>query len=297
MNTHFDVHGMCRAHHMKACHMQVCNDNLSNQHDPMQENIRQLREKTYSLKHEEQKMALLQREKTYSLKQEEQKIAILQSFLRYKKYQLEESARNLDEKRIEIANWEYSLYNKAKKLQEKEQWLENKNEILNKKTQQLIEKEKILYEENRSDILFPSAFKEAEVPDKKFALDNNDTIWNEISKMKNPRMDENNQYSFVRYDSKPAKVHEDLSSNVEKCKSDAFSLDELEKNLVFIEKLHSSSEINDSPVNKIEMASSPNAIQKSEENASYDPLGYSKGRRYLPEHIKYWLDKRDKNAL
>ena len=281
MNPHFDVHSTCRAHPVNECHMHACNENILKQHDTMRESLRQLREKMYSLK------------------QEEQKVAILQSFLRYKKYQLEESARNLDEKRIEIANWEYNLYNKAKRLQEKEQWLDNKNEMLNNKTQQLVDKEKMLSEDDKisNDTLYSDTFKEVGVPEKKFAFHKNDNIWSEISKMKNPKIDENNQYSFVSYDSKSARLSESMPSSVEKCKSDAFSLDELEKNLVFIEKMHSTNEVNDNSIGKNELAQSPNAIQKNEENALYDPLGYSKGRRYLPEHIKYWLDKRDKNAF
>ncbi|GIX99012.1 hypothetical protein CEXT_382421 [Caerostris extrusa] len=69
----------------------------------------------------------LLREKIYSVRQEQQKMAILQSFLRFKKHQLDESYRRLDDKKMEIANWECNLTSKAKKLQEKDCRLEAKD--------------------------------------------------------------------------------------------------------------------------------------------------------------------------
>ncbi|GFS94946.1 uncharacterized protein NPIL_435541 [Nephila pilipes] len=88
----------------------------------------------------------LLREKIYSVKQEQQKLAILQSFLRFKKHQLDESYRRMDDKKIEIANWECNLATKAKRLQEKECWLESRRLSLLSKESKLNERENILNE-------------------------------------------------------------------------------------------------------------------------------------------------------
>lgn len=278
-----DIHGNCQSHYKKDFNFYCGKENVSKQSD-IREGLKQLREKIYSLK------------------QEQQKMAILQSFLRYKRYQLEESARNLDEKRIEIANWECTLYNKAKRLHDKELWLDNRSEILFNKAQQLAEKEKILNkEEGKFSNEFPprNDLKEAQFSDKKFLFDHCiDTSWDEIpSKVKSICGEENNEYNYFTCGSNSNKTTENSSSNVEKCKSDVCSLDELERNIVLIEKMNSSNEAGDiSLENKTEL-SSTNPLQKKDDSTASDPLGCSKGRRYLPEHIKYWLNKRDKSAL
>lgn len=88
----------------------------------------------------------LLREKIYSIRQEQQKMAILQSFLRFKKHQLDESYRRMDDKKIEIANWECNLATKAKRLQEKECWLESRRLSLLSKESKLNERENMLNE-------------------------------------------------------------------------------------------------------------------------------------------------------
>ncbi|GIX67500.1 uncharacterized protein CDAR_17241 [Caerostris darwini] len=106
---------------------------------PMQENKLNFEEQ---LKHH----IKLLREKIYSVRQEQQKMAILQSFLRFKKHQLDESYRRLDDKKMEIANWECNLTSKAKKLQEKDCRLEAKRLTLFNKESELEEREKKLNE-------------------------------------------------------------------------------------------------------------------------------------------------------
>lgn len=279
--THIGTRGTNQPYLKKEDNLHLFNENIVKPNESMRESLRQLREKVYSLK------------------QEQQKMAILQSFLRYKKYQLEESARNLDEKRIEIANWECNLYNKAKKLHDKELWLESKNDTLCNKAQQLAEKEKVLNDEECKfsiDIHFSkNIHKETQLRDKNFAFESNNAEWDEISKIKDFRNPESNEYSLP-YGSNPNKASGAIKSDTEKYKSDACSLDELERNIVLIEKMHCCSEMNDNTVDKIEIPSS-SSIQRKDENASHTPIGYSKGRRYLPEHIKYWLNQRDKNTL
>lgn len=224
---------------------------------------------------------------------------ILQSFLRYKKYQLEETARNLDEKRIGIANRECNLSKKANRLHEKEVWLESKSEILYKKAVQLAERENLLSkEESKSsgDGTCPSLFKEGDFFVKKPEFDiSPDMTWNEISKnvKSSYGSGKGNDNAYFGYSS-VNKVGADSSSNVELCKSDARSLDELEKNIVLIEKLHSTNEGGDGATGKMSDIAPSGTVERKDEN---DSLGYSKGRRYLPEHIKYWLNKQDKSAL
>ncbi|XP_055937453.1 uncharacterized protein LOC129966874 isoform X2 [Argiope bruennichi] len=91
----------------------------------------------------------LLREKIYSVKQEQQKMAILQSFLHFKKHQLDEGYRRMDDKKIEIANWECSLANRAKRLLEKECRLEAKRLNLLDKESKLDEREKMLNENRK----------------------------------------------------------------------------------------------------------------------------------------------------
>ncbi|GBM41437.1 hypothetical protein AVEN_129629-1 [Araneus ventricosus] len=91
----------------------------------------------------------LLREKIYSIRQEQQKMAILQSFLHFKKHQLDESYRRMDEKKIEIANWECSIASKAKRLQEKECKLEARRLSLLDKESKLDEREKKLNENQK----------------------------------------------------------------------------------------------------------------------------------------------------
>lgn len=80
------------------------------------------------------------------MRQEQQKMVIYQSFLRYKKHQLDEIVRSLDDQKIEIANWECSLVSMEKRLKEREAWMEVKRKNLRNKQEELREKEEELRE-------------------------------------------------------------------------------------------------------------------------------------------------------
>ncbi|PRD32437.1 UNVERIFIED_CONTAM: hypothetical protein NCL1_20448 [Trichonephila clavipes] len=114
----------------------------------------------------------LLREKMYSIKQEQQKMAILQSFLRFKKHQLDESYRRMDDKKIEIANWECNLANRAKKLQEKECWLESRRLSLLSKESKLNERENMLNESQNENETKTNWNKNDQVDQEKFTEEN-----------------------------------------------------------------------------------------------------------------------------
>ncbi|XP_035221735.1 uncharacterized protein LOC118194673 isoform X2 [Stegodyphus dumicola] len=110
----------------RQCHSFVTKSHSKNFEDELNENV------------------TLLREKVYLMRQEQQKMAILHSFLRYKKHQLDEYAHKLDDKKLELANWEFTLNAVHKKLKDKEYWIEAKWEILKNREQQIEEREKVL---------------------------------------------------------------------------------------------------------------------------------------------------------
>lgn len=244
------------------------------------------------------------KEKIYALRQEQQKMVILQSFYQYKKYRLEEIARNLDEKRIEIANWECNLHNKAKELQDKEQRLENKNKILQQHVQELVEQKKMMDAQEKlitREMEMPEVSKETAFSSKQCMFKNcNDIVWEGMNNeaQNNSRNEETNENNFsdFGYYTNSCELAETPLTNAEKCMSEVSVIDELERNIVMMENLHASNEVGDKKEEiKFESVSSL-TVQKKSENVA-EPIGYSKGRRYLPEHLKYWLNKRDKNSL
>lgn len=260
-----DMYGTCHTFNKREDNVHAYNEKTTKQNELMHENLRQLQE-------------------TSSLKQEHQKMAILQSFLRYKKYQLEETARNLDEKRIEIANLECNLISKAKKLLDKELMLKTQNDMLCSKAKQLAEREKNLNADKNklsSDTcLSKNLIKETQLAEKKFSLDRSDGVWDEDLKMNFNAGD----CSYLSYDLNPSKAVDSISTDVEK--------HETEKYIVSEEKMQCSAENN---VDKNELLPCA-SVQEKDESLSYGPIGYSKGRHYLPENIKYWLDERDKSS-
>ncbi|CAL1268510.1 unnamed protein product [Larinioides sclopetarius] len=108
-----------------------------------------IQESGFNLEEELKINIKLLKEKIYSIRQEQQKMAILQSFLHFKKHQLDENYQRMDEKKIEIANWECSIANRAKRLQEKECKLEARRLSLLDKESKLDEREKKLNENQK----------------------------------------------------------------------------------------------------------------------------------------------------
>ncbi|XP_071033985.1 putative leucine-rich repeat-containing protein DDB_G0290503 isoform X1 [Parasteatoda tepidariorum] len=223
---------------------------------------------------------LLLRDKIYTMKQEQQKMAILQSFLRFKKQQLDESFRSLDDKKMDIINWEYNLYTKAKKLHEKEYWMTMKSQNLRKKEKQLEEKEKWL------------DLRENEIRNK----------YNNVLKREgtNNASLENGEFhgdTKLENKSSPTKNAIDINGEQEgnNCINSSTKDDEI---LPQKSKDLSSGDI-------CEIQTTSGKSQKFKASDYSTSLNYSKvnkkpisfeGRKYLPEHVKQWFNQRDKNA-
>lgn len=217
------------------------------------------------------------KETMYAMRDEKQRLASVANFLLRKKKQLEEVAKYLDNKKTELESLESFLLHKEQKLQQDERCLKAQEIYLLEKLKMLGRKENLLpYEAPES-----YAFQE----------ERNETNSREETFDENSAKDDNGSD-----DGEQNEVFSEFQKTADEKKTESKGNSETDiKNLPFPNNSSLNANFN-LKLEKLNFDFKKFGLSSHQNKSNGSPIIDSTGRRFLPDHIQYWLNMKEKNG-